>query len=145
MKKIQQMKRESLLITWDGIKQRNPTADVRKEWDRYVLWRARKKMSPPQPTIKSIIEFECKWLKSLVVTRISNPEKYKEKEKIVSLVDIQSVCDLLLKRKINTTDDECKKLLLDGVSVLSIQMWLSNGLLPKNPAFKVFLASKGVR
>lgn len=144
-KQLAPQKRNALKESWDGIKFRHKDVDVRAEWDKYVNWLKTKKISEPQPSIKSLIDFEKKWLKSINVARIRNPSSFTKKEKEISLIDIQTVSGLLLKRRIETTEDEVRALLIEGVTVLSVDLWLSNNIMPKNIAFKKFIASKGWR
>ena len=143
IRKLRESEREAIHDTWNGVKFRHPGVDVRSEWDRYTAWRKRKDNFEPKHSIKSIIDFENLWLKSVNVKRFKNPTQFKEKEKEISLADIQSVFDMLSKRKLQITESEIRTLLTKGVSVVAVELWFQNGLMPKHPAFKSFLASKG--
>lgn len=136
--------REILRVTWDGVKLRHPGIVIRAEWEKYVIWLESKKESKPKLTIKSILAFEGRWLKSTKVTRINNPSSFKEKEKEIPSTDIQKVCDFLSKHRIQATEEEVKKLLQEN-SVTSIELYFTNGIPPKQLSFKNFLASKGRR
>src|ERR1035437_1228224 len=107
-KQLSPKKRRELLLTWNGVKSRHQDINVRKEWDEYVAWLRRKGMPNPEPTFFSLLAFEKRWLKSVNVKRINNPELFRETEKKIPLADIQKVCDLLSKRRMQVTADEIK-------------------------------------
>ena len=144
-KQLSPNKRRTLLIIWNSIKNRHQDIDVRKEWDKYVAWLRRNGVPKPEPEFISFLAFEKRWLKSINVKRINNPELFKEKEREIPIEEIRKVCDILSKRRMQITEDEVRTLLNDGVSVLSVEIWFSNGIMPKNPAFRRFIASKGWR
>lgn len=144
-KQLSLKKRRELLLTWNGVKSRHQDVNVREEWEKYVLWLRRKGMPKPEPTFFSFLAFEKRWLKSINVKRINNPELFKEKEKEIPSTEIQKVCDLLSKRKMQITEDEVRSLLIDGVSVIAVEIWFINGIMPKNPSFRRFIAEKGWR
>ena len=137
--------RADLLVTWECLKHRHKGIDVRSEWDKYTKWREFKGFPKITPSINTILTFEKNWLKSLKVTRIRNPELYRENEKEIALNDIEDICGLLIKRKMFITEDEATELLRNNITVTNIELWISNNIMPKNPYFKRFLASKNIK
>ena len=138
-------KREVARETWEGIKFRHKKKDIRAEWNKYIKWLKTKKISKPLVSVDSLLAFEKKWLKSIKVAQINNPSSFTKKEKEISLTDIQTVSDLLSKRRIDATEDEVRALLIAGVTVPSVEFWFSNCIIPKNSTFKKFIALKGWR